>query len=149
MDTRGNVYLSDSRKSLIYRFSQGSFEEWLKDEEIEDPNGLHIHGKRLLVGNNGDRSIKSVDLKSKKISTLARLGPGIIDGIKTDRDDSIIVSHWQGRIYRITTSGDIIKLLDTSGPECFCADFEYVPSTGMLFIPTFIDNRIATYQIRK
>jgi hypothetical protein len=48
--------------------------------------------------------------------------------------------------YRITRQGGKQLLLDTSSPSRFCADFEYIPSKGLLVIPTFTDNRAEGYR---
>ncbi|NIM91571.1 MAG: hypothetical protein GTO17_11560 [Candidatus Aminicenantes bacterium] len=147
VDKSGNVYISDSAKHVIYKYSDGIVEEWLKGEEIRNPNGLHVHMNHLIIGNNGDGCLKSVDLADKKITTLVKLGPGIIDGIKTDKDGNFLVSHWHGKLYRITQEGKITKLLDTTAPEINEADFEYIPEKNLFIIPTFFDNRIVAYKI--
>jgi sugar lactone lactonase YvrE len=147
VDESGYVYVSDSRKSVIYRLADGAIEEWLAGDEIESPNGLHAHGNKLIVGNNGDRSIKSVDIGSKNITTIAKLGPGIIDGIKTDEDGNYIVSQTEGRVYRISPAGELTKLLDTSTLELYAADFEYIAGKHLLVIPTFVDNGVVAYEL--
>jgi len=149
VDQKGNIYISDSAKNVIYRFANGSFEEWMKGAEINRPNGLHIHGNTLIIGNNGDNCLKSVDLDTKEINTIVKLGSGVIDGIKTDRAGNYIVSHWEGRVYRVTASGEIVKLLDTTAPAFNSADFEYVIDRGLLVIPTFRDNRVVAYRLVK
>jgi sugar lactone lactonase YvrE len=147
VDKKGRVYLSDSRKGCIWQFVDGEFEVWL-DDDVEDPNALLIDGERLLWGNNGDFRLKAADLKSKKVTTVAELGVGIIDGLKKDRDKNYLVSHWEGRIYRVTPKGEITKLLDTSTPETKIADFEYLPKKRQVLIPTFYSNTVAAYEIK-
>jgi len=115
--------------------------------EISSPNGLHVLGDRLLVGNNGDNSVKAVDLATGEITTVVRLGPGIIDGITDDGSGNILVSHWEGKIYRVSPSGEVERLLDTSVPGTPIADFCYVPDQGLLVVPTFLGNTLAAYKI--
>ncbi len=146
-DATGALYISDSEANRIYRFANGEFEDWLSGEEIGNPNGLHVQEKRLLVANNADHCVKSVDLETREIGTVARLGPGLIDGIRTDRGGNVIVSHWEGRIYRVSPSGEIEKLLDTSVPGVYSADIEYVSERGLLVVPTFYDNRLVAYRL--
>ncbi|UCG92994.1 MAG: SMP-30/gluconolactonase/LRE family protein [candidate division WOR-3 bacterium] len=147
IDYAGNIYVSDSRKSIIFKLVDGEFQEWLKGEEINDPNGLIIDGDKLIFGNNGDNFLKSVDLDTRAITTIVNLGSGIIDGIKVDNNGDYFVSHWEGRIFRITPSGDVTKILDISVPNIYCADFEYVQEHNLLVIPTFLDHRVIAYQI--
>jgi len=147
IDDSGNIYISDSAKHMIYRFSDGQFEEWLKGDDIKNPNGLHVHDNQLIVGNNGDNCLKSINLSDKKISILVNLGPGIIDGIKSDKDGNFIVSHWGGKIFRISPTGHVTKLLDTTASKINSADFEYILEKNLIIIPTFFDNRVIAYQI--
>jgi len=149
VDSSGHAFISDSQRHIIYKFFNGKFEEWLKGGRIRNPNGLHIHKDKLIVGNNGDKSLKSVDLESKKIETICNLGTGIIDGIKTDRDGNYIVSHWEGKVYRVTPSGQVTKLLDSTVPKINCADFDYIVEKNLLLIPTFMDNRVIAYGLRE
>ena len=126
---------------------EGEFEKWLAGGEIEAPNGLEVHGDLLLVGNSGDNSLKAVQLATGDIRTVARLEPGVIDGVDVDRRGDYLVSQWEGRVYRITPSGEVEKLLDTTGPEVNTADFGYDPGEGLLFIPTFFDDRVVCYRL--
>jgi hypothetical protein len=148
-DADGRIYISDSARNVILRWSDGGFEEWLSGGEIQRPNGLHVQGRRLLVGSNGDRRLKAVDLGSREVTTVARFGPGIIDGISSDANGDLLVSHNEGRVYRVSPNGEIKKLLDTTVLECFAADFEYVAENNLLLIPTFTDNRIMAYELKQ
>lgn len=147
IDADGTVYVSDSRKSVIYRGREGRFEEWVGGPAIASPNGVHVMDGRLLVGNNGDNSVKAVDLATGEVTTVVRLGPGIIDGLSDDGSGNILASHWEGRIYRISPSGRVDRLLDTSVPGTSIADFGYVPGRGLIVVPTYMGNTLAAYRI--
>jgi sugar lactone lactonase YvrE len=147
-DSSGNLYISDSNKHVIYRFSDGVIAEWIKDEAIKNPNGLHVLGKRLIVGNNGDNCVKAIHLESKKIVTITNLGPGIIDGIQSDTQGNLFVSHWEGKIYRISPEGEVEKLLDISVPKTNIADFAYFEDRGLIVIPTFTCNKVLAYLLK-
>jgi sugar lactone lactonase YvrE len=149
VDQSGNFYISDSSKSVIFKLSNGTFEEWLNGGEISRPNGLLVHKNQLIVGNNGDNCLKAVNLADKKISTIVNLGKGIIDGIKTDKEGNYLVSHYEGKVYRITPSGQVTKLLDTSVPPIRTADFEYIIGKNLFIIPSLEGNRVVTYQLIK
>ncbi|UCG53245.1 MAG: SMP-30/gluconolactonase/LRE family protein [Candidatus Latescibacterota bacterium] len=148
IDNAGNMYISDTRRHMIYKFAGGEFEEWLSSGEIQRPNGLQVHGDKLLVGNTGDNCLKSVDLASKEITTILRLEPGIIDGIKVGSDGNYIVSQWEGRVYRITPKGERTRLLDLTGSNINTADLDYIEEKNLLIIPTFVDNRILAYKLQ-
>lgn len=148
-DASGNLYISDSSKHVIYRFSEGIIAEWVKGDEIRNPNGLHVEGKNLIVGNNGDNCLKAVDLETKEIATIMNLGPGIIDGIRSDGQGNLIVSHWEGKVYRISPEGTAEKLLDLTVPKTNTADLEFIQEKGLLVIPTFSGNRVLVYRLKE
>jgi sugar lactone lactonase YvrE len=145
----GAIYLSDSGTSVIFRVMGGKIEAWLKGPEIGRPNGLQINGGELLVGNNADGCLKAVDLSTKAIRTVAALGAGIIDGIEREPDGKLLVSHNEGRLFRISQSGGVTKLLDTSVPGRPMANFALVPEKGLVVIPTWTDNRVVAYTLPK
>lgn len=147
VDESGRFYLSDSRKSVIYRFADGRFEEWLS-EGVQDPNALLVDGGRLVWGNNGDQCLKAVDLLTKTVTLVAELDGGNIDGIKLDRRGDYLVSHWEGRLFQVTRAGKVTKLLETSVPGHYCADFDYVAEKRLVVVPTFYQNRVAAYELR-
>jgi sugar lactone lactonase YvrE len=144
IDNKGNMFVSDSRKGAIYNFINGKFEEWLKGNELANINGLCIHKDKLICGITGDHSLKAVDLKTKAISTMVRFGEGIMDGIKLDQDGNFLISHYEGRIYRVTPSGQFTKLLYVQ--EERCADFEYIPENNLLVIPTLETSKLLGYK---
>lgn len=142
----GNYYVSDPPRGVIYRFSGGEFEEWLSGEEVSDPNGLVVDGGKLVWGNNGDTCLKAADLETREVTTIVNLGSGIIDGVEVDGRGNYIVSHWRGKVYSITPSGEVAKVLDTTGPGAFAANLTFVPETGFIVVPTFYDNSVAKYR---
>lgn len=148
-DGEGNAYISDSRKNAIYKFSQGKFETWLQGKDILAPNGLYVDGDRILVGVSSEGSLKSVSLTDKSIKTLVSLGPGsIMDGIKADGTGNIFFSDYNGRIFRLTRSGEKTELLNSTIPRQFCADFEYIPGQSLLIVPSLYDNRIRAFKVK-
>jgi len=101
------------------------------------------------VGDSGDGMLKRVDLKTRRVEDVVSLGSGILDGIRTAGDGSLLVSFWEGQVLRITPEGDVIELLDAMPARWNTADFEYLPERGLLLIPTFVDNRVRALRIRR
>lgn len=145
----GDVYISDSRKNSIYRVSGGQAEEWLNSPDITAPNGIHILKEKLIVGANGDGCLKTVDLATKDVSTLASLGQGTIDGLESDREGNFLVSHNEGRLFRVTPDGRVETILDTTALRMNIADFTYVPGRNIVVFPTFTDSRVAAFRLGK
>lgn len=149
LDEAGRIYLSDSAAGVVYRLDGEVAEAWVQGGEIDRPNGLHVLGEELFVGNNGDRSLKAIDLESGRVRLVARLGPGIIDGLSEDGEGNLLASHWEGRLYRITPKGEVTKILDTSNSSRLVADFTFVPERGLLAVPSFTDNRLTLYRLAR
>lgn len=152
IDDDGNIYMSDTRPSShldsrIYRFKDGEASVWLDGAEIVRANGLFIDGDELLVGNSGDGMLKAVNLKDKRVRTIACLGAGIVDGIRVDNAGNYLVSHWEGQTYVVTPAGEVVEVLDTMGSGINLADFEYIRAENLLVIPTFLDNRVIAYRL--
>lgn len=143
----GAVYVSDFRAGTIFRVRDGVAEPWLKGSAIGRPNGLHLDGGRLLVGNNADGCVKSVDLSTREVRTIARLGAGTIDGLETDAAGNILVSHNEGRLFRISPSGEVTRLLDTTVVGLPCANFAWVEEGRLAVCPAFTENRVVAWRI--
>ena len=148
VDTAGNVYVTDMspENSVIYRLHGGKLAVWLKNAAISRPNGLHMEKGRLVVGNSGDGTIKAVDLSTRVMTSLARVGSGI-DGLRPDGRGNYFVSDWQGRTSLVTAAGNVIVLMDTTAAKINAADLEYVEEKNLLLIPTFFDNRVVAYRV--
>ncbi len=147
IDKQGNIYVSDSQKGAVYKFVDDKFEEWLSGKELGGINGLCVHKDKLIVGITSDHSLKAVDLKTKAIGTIVRFGEGVMDGIKVDQDGNFLISHYEGRIYRVTPDGKFTKLLYVQ--EERCADFDYIPEKNLLVIPTLETSELMGYRIGK
>ena len=143
----GTLYVSDSATGAIHRLKDGAAEAWLQTPDIVRPNGLHVVGDTLVVGANGDRCLKVVDLATKKVTPVATLPLGIIDGVKSDAEGSYLVSINDGRLVRVSPEGQVTTLLDTTAVRTNIADFDYVPEKKMLVLPTFLDNRVVAYTL--
>ncbi|KAA3656768.1 MAG: hypothetical protein DWQ10_14710, partial [Calditrichaeota bacterium] len=76
IDDAGRIYITDSRKNVIWRYVHGQAEEWLSGDAVLDPNVIYFHNNKILFGNSGDRSLKSVELNSMKIEVIARFEKG-------------------------------------------------------------------------
>ena len=126
---------------MIYKIQDDQLELWLADDKIRNPNGLHVLDGNLYVGN-GNNYLMKVSISTKEISGVARLNKGIIDGIKSDKNGDLIISHNEGRLFRITPDGDITKIADLTPEGIRTADFEINPVAGAIVIPTFTRNSV-------
>jgi hypothetical protein len=109
---------------------------WLRGPEVSKPNGLYAEKDKLILGNSGDGSLKAINLVTKEISIIAKIGSGI-DGIQSDG---------KGKTSYVTSSGKVTVLLDTTNQKINSADIEYIESKHILLIPTFFNNRVVAYK---
>lgn len=143
----GAVYLSDSTRSVLYRVSAGKAEVWLEGAEVSRPNGLSVSGGKLYWGNNGDRRLKSADLETREVRTVAVFGPGILDGVVCRASGDFLVSHNEGRLYRVGPEGAVTCLLDTSVIGANLADFCWAPELGLVIAPAWTQNRVSAWAL--
>ena len=141
------VYVSDSRAGIVYSFSDGTFETFIPAGQVSQPNGLHVAAGTLYIGSNGDGTVKTVDITDGTINTFAKLGPGIIDGIESDGSGGILVSHWEGRLYRVSPGGEVSRILDTTSPGTNIANFAYDGKRKRVIIPTFSSDSVVSYSL--
>lgn len=148
IDKKGNIYISDTGNDTIYKMSEGKVIVWLKGSDIKRPNGIYIEKETLYLGNCGDGCLKAISIKDKKTRILARIGRSI-DGLVPDGEGNFIVSDWKGRTALVYQSGLLIDLLDTTKNKINSADIEYIVREKLLIIPTFFDNRVISYRLKR
>ena len=49
----------------------------------------------------------------------------------------------------VTASGKVIVLIDTTSSKINSADLEYIKTKKLLLIPTFFDNRVVAYEVKR
>lgn len=155
-DANGNVYVSDSSTSTIWRLSGGKLEKWIEGPELKFPNGLTAQGDKLIVaawGPPGTSAQKSepanlleVSIADKKVSNLGDGAPvGNLDGIEPEGDD-FLVSDWvAGKVFRIARSGKADVLLSLVQGT---ADIGYVPKQKLLLVPLMMSDKVIAYKLQ-
>lgn len=151
-DSLGRIYITDSSgdpaKPDIYILENKEITPWFQSEAVSNANGIHeFHGK-LYIGNNGEGLFQAINIKDKSIETICSLGPGTIDGIRPDNAGNWLVSHWEGKIFMISRSGQITEIFDTRIEGYNAADFEFSTQSGNLIIPTFLGNKVTALKIK-
>jgi hypothetical protein len=148
-DPSGNIYITNSTPnhgiSDIFIFRNNKIESWIISEELANSNGIFYSDGELIVGNSNRSILQAIDLKTKTIRTIASLGRGIIDGIRKDTNGDLLVSIWEGDLYRISPSGEITRILYSEG-QFNIADFEYIKSRRMFIIPGFLKQSIIAFE---
>jgi sugar lactone lactonase YvrE len=147
-DAAGHGYITDTQGHCIYRVANGEITRWFDGDQVSRPNGLCVQGDRIVYGNSGDSRLKAVRVADRQVTVLATLGAGaILDGIRPDGKGGLLFSDFNGRLMRLDADGARTLILDTTASGAYCADFEYVPATGLLVVPGLYDNRLTAYRV--
>jgi sugar lactone lactonase YvrE len=145
VDNAGNVYVSDSRQGAIYLFRNGRVSHWL-DTKRERPNGLLYDNNRLIVASFNSGVVRFLDIERKEFDNWTEKIPSP-DGIVRVGTEGYLVSNWNGEIYFVNIAGRNWKVLDTKNKKINAADIYYNEEQGLLYVPTFHDNRVVAYRV--
>ncbi|MBW3545474.1 MAG: ATP-binding protein [Bacteroidetes bacterium] len=137
------ILFTDSRDNKIHALENGKLSIW-KESGMSKPNGLaYQNGKVLLASNNLE--VVSQEGESEVLATGLDAG----DGIGLVDDNSYLVSNWHGEVFYIERGKDKVKLLDTKDQKINTADITYIPEENLLLVPTFMDNRVVAYRLKR
>jgi hypothetical protein len=153
----GIVYVSDTAKNLIYQLKDKSFEIWLEDKRLENPNGLYIDNEHIVVSSWGQMvdsdwntdipgHILLISQQSKQIKDFASNAPiGNLDGIvKLDNQNFLVTDWMNGKLMQVSTDGEIKTLLELGQGS---ADMLYMHNEKLLLIPQMLTNKLLAYNI--
>lgn len=161
IDAKGNVFVSDTFASAIYRIpaaasTDSEVEEWMVGKELDGPNGLSIDGNKLFVATWGiakpDFSTEvpgrllQINLKTKKIKSLMKKPLGNLDGIEPLKGGAFLISDWMaGKVYKVSAQGKATSLLEGIKGA---ADLGYIPGSKVLLLPKMGENKVTAYQLK-
>lgn len=137
------ILFTDMQDNKIYAFQDGKITVW-KEKGLNNPNGLAYHNGQVLVASDKLEEV-SQDGENKELASGINAG----DGIGIIDDNSYLVSNWHGEIYYVEKGKDKVKLLDTKDQKINTADITYIPEQNLLLVPTFNDNRVVAYKLKK
>ena len=154
-DENGAVYVSDMLANRIYRYTDGQLDVLAEGDHLESPNGLLVHGNRLVVaawgsGIRDDFSTEtpgrlfslSLDGADKKLITPEPSGN--FDGLEAMGDKGYLVSDWiAGRVYRVHPDGTMSLLLQLPQGT---ADLGYLPDHNLLIVPQMLNYRVTAFE---
>ncbi|MDP4247847.1 MAG: ATP/GTP-binding protein, partial [Bacteroidota bacterium] len=143
VDSKGVVYVSDTRTAKVHRIEGGKVSTWL--EGITGANGVLCVGRDLYVLGNGALWKAGPDGKAVKIADGMDAST---DGIERVKDNEFIVSCWAGAIYYVKGDGSKQIMLDTRPEKINSADIGYDPVHRVVYVPTFFKNSIAAYSLK-
>ncbi|HYF31628.1 MAG TPA: ATP-binding protein [Chitinophagaceae bacterium] len=142
VNSKGVVYVSDSRASKIWRVENDIAALYL--DSMRGVNGLKAINDDLIIA--AGRQFIKADAK-KNITKIAELPQGG-DGIEPIGDGSFIVTAWAGYIFHVQPDGRVNTLLDTHLEKRNTADIGYDPVKKIVYVPTFFAKTVAAYQLK-
>lgn len=144
------VYVTDMRANRIWKLSNGKLEKVIDGTPLNNPNGLFYENNSLLVGN-GDGILYRLDLKTNQLTKVAegmtRDKRGI-HGIEADGKGGYFVTEWYGKLWHVKADGQKELLIDSMADKINTADIEYISSKRLLFVPTFLKNKVMAYRVK-
>jgi sugar lactone lactonase YvrE len=157
VDDSGRVFVSDMLTNAIYVLENGALSLWLRDAELQHPNGLKVEGGALIVAPWG-RDMKEdfstltgghllqVDLATKAIAPLGSGEPvGNLDGLERDGAGNWLVTDWiAGGLMRIRPDGSREVLIDL---DMGSADLGFAPEAGLAFVPMMLNDRLVAISV--
>jgi hypothetical protein len=151
----GRVFVSDMVANTIYVLENGSFDIWLHDDALENPNGLLAENDRLLVGSWGVMAadfstkvpghLKAIDYGTKAITDIGGDPVGNLDGVEADGKGGYLVTDWMsGGLYHIAADGAAELVMDLNQGS---ADHEVIEAEGLAVIPMMMDGKVTAYRM--
>jgi hypothetical protein len=142
VDSKGNVYVSDSKTAKIWRITNDAPALYL--ENISGANGLKAVGGQLIFAQG--KLLQRANAQ-KQVTKIAEL-PNGIDGIEPVGGGAFIVTSWQGYVYYVSANGRVETLLDTHELKKNTADIGYDLVKKIVYVPSFNGKTVAAYQLK-
>lgn len=146
IDASGVVYASDMRGNRIYRLKNGTVNNWLDSDKLKSPNGLYTNQEHLMIGING--AVLKADYETGELETFIS-NTGGIDGLEEVGEGYYIKSDWAGHVHLLHPEKKKQLILNTADDNINAADIDFDPETNMLYVPTFFDNRLMAYELKR
>lgn len=148
-DDKGNIYISDTGKSSIYKLNTAEeISEWLNTRELEFPNGLLAVGDEIWIAAWGEEdggNVLKVDIGTKQIEKISKKPIGNLDGIQLIGNKSFYISDWAtGKIYKMDSKGNQTEILTA---EKSAGDILFLKEENIVVLPMNHQNEVWWYQL--
>jgi outer membrane protein assembly factor BamB len=140
----GMIFVSDSRGNKMYVLESGKFTVWKEGDDLKGINGLYTENDKLYIGSD---KILEAGINSKSTKEIQSDCQGI-DGLEKDNDGNFVFSNWAGRIFYLE-EGKMTKMWDSTEKKINTADLYFAKELDLLLVPTFFDNQVVAYQIKR
>ena len=135
-----NIYVTDTRKGVVYVLKNDKPEIWSSDKKLKGVNGITVENGKLLIGSQG--YLLKGNTKTGEISVISEV-PIQIDGLIPLGNRKYVVSAWAGQVLYLSPGKEPKELFNSKPLKFHTADMGYIPEKRLLLIPTFTDRVIA------
>jgi len=143
IDSKGVIYVSDSRLGNVHRIQNGKAELYLG--ELKGVNGLKAVDNELYILAGTAGVLKAgPDKKTVLVSPMEMGG----DGIEPVGGGEYVVSCWPGVVYYLGKDGKMQTLLDTREQKKNSADIGYNAAEKIVYVPTFFKKSVVAYKLK-
>lgn len=146
INDEGVVFISGMQNGALYRLAEGEITKWQPMKSFTRPNGLWAGDKYLYAG--AAKHIYRMKYTEGKIERYIENSGGV-DGLEQIKEDYFLKSDWTGHVHVVSTEMEKQLILNTADKKINAADIEYVPAEKLMLVPTFFDNRVVAYEIKK
>jgi sugar lactone lactonase YvrE len=147
VDSKGNVYASDTQTGKIHVLKDGKVDVFFESPEFKGVNGVLCVGNEFYIVDFATGTFYKLTA-DKKLSVVGKTAEGA-DGIVPIGNNEYLVSSWHGEVYLVNAKGESKKLIDTKEEKINAADIEYDAKTKTLYVPTFFANGVYAYLLTK
>ncbi|WP_167605064.1 hypothetical protein [Maribellus sediminis] len=142
----GNVYVSASGTSKIYKLEKGILAPVFEGKGDERFNGLYWEKDRMMLVTSGSSQFLAIPWLTMEAKVISEnMGAG--DAVCGVGDGNYITTSWSGTIFYVDSEGKVTTLLDTQEQEENTADAAYSVKDQVLYVPTFFKNQIKAYKL--
>jgi len=142
----GNVYVSASGTSKIYKLEKGILAPVFEGKGDERFNGLYWEKDRMLLVTSGSSQFIAIPWETMEASVISEnMGAG--DAVCGIGDGNYITTSWSGTIFFVDAKGKVTVLLDTQEQEENTADAAFCQQENILYVPTFFKNQVKAYKL--
>jgi len=144
----GNVYVSASGTSIIYKLEKGILAPVFEGKGDERFNGIYWEKDRLMLVTSASSQFLAIPWETMKANVISEnMGAG--DGLCALGDGNYITTSWSGTIFFVDSDGKVTTLLDTQEQEENTADVAFNQEEKILYVPTFFKNQVKAFKLVK
>ena len=146
IDEEGNVYVSASGTSKIYKLAKGILAPVYEGNGDERFNGLYCEKDRMLLITSATSQFLEIPWETMEANLISEnMGAG--DAICAVGEGAYITTSWSGTIFYVDADGKVTTLLDTQEIGENTADADFCIKDQVLYVPTFFKNQVKAYKL--